>query len=110
MENKIMSLIHTEKLSIAEKRKIDPHIQIDNLRPSPDSFNDPQRKTDIQCTLCGRQFTSEIIQTEISLCPACSRHFTALSDDRIKSWISYWLRKSLHSEPSNVCCATRLAS
>jgi hypothetical protein len=44
------------------------------------------------------------------LCPACSHHFAALSDDRVKSWISYWLRKSRPFEPSKVCRATRLAS
>jgi hypothetical protein len=105
-----MSLTHTETLSIIQKRKIHPHIQIDDVRPNPKPLNDLQGKIDIRCTLCSQQFTSEIIQTEISLCPACSRHFAALSDDGIKSWISYWLRKSRSSEPSNACRATRLAS
>jgi hypothetical protein len=107
---KAMSLTQTKPISFVEKCKNRPHIHIDDSGPRPYSFSDLQRKRDAQCTLCARQFTSKIIQTEISLCPACSRHFAALSDDRIKSWIRYWLRKCGPSDPSNACCATRQAS
>ena len=105
-----MSLTQTKPISFAEKCKMRPHIHIDDLGASPNSFSDLQRNRDAQCTLCTRQFTSKIIQTEISLCPACSRHFAALSDDRIKSWIRYWLQKGGPREPLHACCATRLAS
>jgi hypothetical protein len=110
MEKKAMSLIHKEAFSTIEKRKIPSHIHIEDASTNPNSLSDNHGKRDTQCALCNQQFTSEVIQTEISLCPACSRHFAALSDHRIKSLISYWLRNSRSSEPSNACRETRLAS
>jgi hypothetical protein len=108
MEKSPMSMTSTQSRSMAENHKPRNRFQPHDLHLGADSSNDSYK--DKLCTLCGRSFSGEMLQTEISFCPACNRHFAALSDDSVKSYISYWLRKCRSGEPINARCAKRLAS